>query len=518
MENSRDLAWRLLACVLIVGLCFGCQEPQTASGGGTENGVESPSPDAGAREEDPPPADAPPDLGEMVLVPEGWFLMGSNDGKPFERPAHKVYLDAYYIDLYEVTNYEFRKYVRATGASPPPHWKDGTYAPGRGLNPVTNITKEEAAAYAAWVGKRLPTEAEWEKACRGPNGNQYAFGNPFDKTLTNTADTYLCDTVPVDRHPEGLSFYGCFNLTGNVWEWVSDWFSTTYYKDKQRNPKGPPSGTLHVSKGGSWTTDAQSCRAAYRCRSLPGGRWGYCGFRCARSERTKAEIQPPGEEKMILIPAGWFLMGADEFPLSAPKRRVYLDAFKVDRVPVTNREYSDFCKATGHPVPEHWHMGYFPDGLDEHPVTNVSMDDARAFAKWAGKRLLTEAEWEKAARGTDGRMYPWGEKYDAKKANALGSKIGHTVKVGTYPEGKSPYGVLGMCGNIWEWVEGYFTKKGYAGWPDRNPKGPAEGTHHVLRGGTWSTFPINCRTYSRCMGLPGCKWGYSGFRCAKDVK
>jgi iron(II)-dependent oxidoreductase len=459
----------------------------------------------------------PPGLGKMVLVPPGWFVMGDDKGKPFERPAHKVYLDAFYIDIYEVTNHQYRRFIEKTGHAAPPHWEGRRFPPGRDFHPVVNVRWEDAQSYARWAGKRLPTEAEWEKACRGPESRRFAYGDVFDRRITNNMDSGICDTAPVDIFPSGVSPYGCFNMTGNVWEWVSDWFSTGYYKGGQRNPKGPPQGTLRVGKGGSWTTDAFSCRAAFRCRSLPGSRWGYTGFRCARSGRGPEDIRPPGEEAMVLIPAGWFRMGSDDYWWENPERRIYLDAFKIDRVPVTNREYGDFCVATGHPPPPHWHAGRVPEGKEDHPVNNLRITEARAFARWAGKRLPTEAEWEKAARGTDGRIYPWGNEYDPKKCNADGSKIGKTVPVGSYPAGKSPYGVLGMCGNVWEWVEGAWDPEHYRRMASRNPR-PPRGLQNVLRGGTWSTLPLNCRTFARCPALPGARWGYCGFRCAKSVR
>ena len=459
------------------------------------------------------PQGAPADLDAMVLVPAGPALMGYDAGKAFERPQHTVVLDAFFIDLYATTNFQYRRFVRATGHDAPPHWTDGTYEPGHDLHPVTNVRWEDALAYAQWAGKRLPTEAEWEKAARGTDGRIYPYGNTFDLELTNNGSNAAFGTVRVDRFPAARSPYGCYQMAGNVWEWVSDWFSTTYYADGQVDPHGPPSGTMHVSKGGSWTTDAAACRASFRCRSLPGARWGYCGFRCARSATPAEELQPPGREDMVLVPEGFFLMGSDHDALCAPQRRIWLDAYLIDRTPVTHAEYDRFCRATGAPPPPHWHAGRLPAGREQHPVNNVTLDEARAYAAWAGKTLPTEAQWEKAARGTDGRVYPWGEDYDETRCNTRFSKVGNTVPVGAYPEGRSPYGVLGMCGNVWEWVEGRWDPRWYAAMPEKNPNGAQAGGLHVLRGGTWSTLPALCRTTSRSQALPGARWGYCGFRC-----
>ena len=464
------------------------------------------------------PRNCPEDLDAMVFVPAGKAVKGFDHGKRFERPRHTVHLSAFHIDKYAVTNYQYRKFVRQTAHAAPPHWVENNYAWGRGLHPVTNVSWDDAVAYATWAGKRLPTEAEWEKAARGPDGLLYPYGNEFDLSITNNGDGPACDTMPVNAFPEGQSPYGCLNMSGNVWEWISDWFSLTYYEDGQVDPRGPKSGTMHVAKGGSWTTDAPTCRASFRCRSLPGGKWGYCGFRCARSVLAKDALEPPGREDMIEIPEGHFLMGSDGYYFGAPQRKIWLDAYLIDKTPVTNAQFQAFCIATRRTAPPHWHAGRHAVGFEDHPVTNVTLEDARAYAAWAGKALPTEAQWEKAARGTDGREYPWGEDYDETRCNTCYAKKGYTVPVGTYPEGASPYGVLGMCGNVWEWVEGRWDPTWYAKMPEKNPNGAQDGGRLVLRGGTWSTLPINCRTYSRSPSLRGGRWGYCGFRCVVDAR
>jgi serine/threonine-protein kinase len=302
-------------------------------------------------------------------------------------------------------------------------------------------------------------------------------------------------------------------MCGNVWEYVEDWFAVGYYADGQVNPRGPAGGAMHVSKGGSWTTDDPTCRASYRCTSLPGARWGYCGFRCAKSVIAKEDLQPSGRENMVEIPAGKFLMGSDGYLFGSPEHEIHLDAYLIDRTPVTNAGYLAFVRATRYPPPPHWRNGRPPQGWEEHPVTHVTLEDARAYAAWAGKELPTEAQWEKAARGTDGREYPWGEDYDETRCNTLHARIGRTVRVGSYPDGASPYGVLGMCGNVWEWVEGRWDPDWYEVMPERNPDGRSEEGLLVLRGGTWSTLPRNCRTWCRIQALRGTRWDYCGFRC-----
>jgi iron(II)-dependent oxidoreductase len=185
---------------------------------------------------------------------------------------------------------------------------------------------------------------------------------------------------------------------------------------------------------------------------------------------------------------------------------------------VTNVEYKRFVDATGYRVPDHWQNGQIPRGKENHPVVYVSWDEAAAYAQWAGKRLPAEAEWEKAARGTDGRKYPWGNQFDAARCNTSESKVRDTTPVGEYsPQGDSPYGVSDMAGNVSEWAADWYDENYYAQSPTRNPQGPPSGQYKVLRGGAWYSDKDFARVSFRDNVLPTFREGYVGFRCVKSV-
>ncbi len=217
-----------------------------------------------------------------------------------------------------------------------------------------------------------------------------------------------------------------------------------------------------------------------------------------RAEQALAALRSNPPSEMILIPAGNFLMG-DE------KRSVHADAFYVDKYPVTNVEYAKFVEATGRPPPPNWEEtgGTYPPDMANHPVVFVNWFDAQDYAAWAGKRLLTEAEWEKAARGTDGRVYPWGDEFDKVMCNTSEAGTGGTTPVGRYsPWGDSPYEVCDMAGNVWEW-----TATDWA--PGSSSK--------VQRGGSF----VNRGSYARCayryLGVPEPRTPNVGFRCGMSV-
>jgi formylglycine-generating enzyme required for sulfatase activity len=227
------------------------------------------------------PSLAPAGVMEMVLVPAGDSWMGSEDGGSEERPRRKVYLDGFYIDRTEVTNAQYRRFMEATGQRAPAYWGNSRFnAPDQ---PVVGVDWGDARAYCAWAGKRLPTEAEWEKTARGPDGRRYPWGDEWDPRKANFAEGGPGKPTPVGSYRAGASPYGAVDMAGNVWEWVADWYQRDYYtKAPSRNPPGPDQGALKVLRGGSWYDYPFDLRAAYRSFSTPDFRITYIGFRCAR--------------------------------------------------------------------------------------------------------------------------------------------------------------------------------------------------------------------------------------------
>ena len=240
----------------------------------------------------------------MVLIPAGPFTMGSGDPRATdEGPVHEVHLSAYYIDRYEVTNVQFTVFVEATGYLTTAEQEgqiekeDGISwrhpeGPGSDIStqldhPVVYVSWYDAQTYCGWSGKRLPTEAEWEKSARGTDGRIWPWGNIFETGYANIwgrEDGYE-KTAPVGTFPSGVSPYGALDMAGNVWERCTDWYGQDYYTGgANKNPQGPEKGQYKILRGGSWINSESVLRTTKRYKILPADRSPYVGFRCARSE------------------------------------------------------------------------------------------------------------------------------------------------------------------------------------------------------------------------------------------
>ena len=261
----------------------------------------------------------------MVYIPFGSFVMGidkeakgagkgpktlyekrmkspmSKEAFHDEGPAHEVSLDAYVIDKYETSNKQFGEFIKAAGHPAPAYWDDPRL--NKAEQPVVGVNWNDAKAFCEWAGKRLPTEAEWEKAARGPQAFRYPWGNEFDSKKANFGGEQSA-TVPINAYPEGVSSYGVYNMAGNVFEWVQDWYDPNYYKKVaglfQVNPTGPDKpvwlggtgtyvdrltvGEKRVIRGGSWIAAQASLSATHRFWNHPlNNSYGVgLGFRCAK--------------------------------------------------------------------------------------------------------------------------------------------------------------------------------------------------------------------------------------------
>ena len=189
-----------------------------------------------------------------------------------------------------------------------------------------------------------------------------------------------------------------------------------------------------------------------------------------------------GIPEMITIPAGNFIMGSDKYDNEKPAHQVYLDTYEISKNLVTVAQYRFFCQMTARKMPDPPSWGW----ADDHPMVNLGWYDADDYCRWAGGRLPTEAEWEKAARGTDGREYPWGNEWDKTKCANSEQEMKSTDPVGHYPSGASPYGCMDMAGNVWQWCSDWYDPAYYKESPAKNPKGADSGTYRVERGGGWS--------------------------------
>ncbi len=258
--------------------------------------------------EPPAATESPDNQMTMVFVPQSEFTMGS-EGYDDEKPIHMVTLDAYWIDQTEVTNAMFAKFIVATGYETESQKKGKSHifqsgvwietngadwqhptGPnsnifGREKHPVIHVSWNDATAYCEWRGDRLPTESEWEKAARGTDKRTYPWGN---KAPNNTLLNYnfnIGDTTEVGKYSDGISPLGALDMAGNVWEWVEDWYSDTYYQNSpSSNPLGPDAGINKVVRGGSWSDVEDGVRASYRGEHDPSNAKSSLGFRCARSQ------------------------------------------------------------------------------------------------------------------------------------------------------------------------------------------------------------------------------------------
>ncbi len=336
--------------------------------------------------------------------------------------------------------------------------------------PVTYVSRADAEAFCAANGVRLPTEIEWEAAARGGDDRLWPWGDELPDTTRANFGQGIGGPSPVGLHPAGAAPCGALDLAGNIWEWTAD----------------------GAARGGSYLSGPDDLTCTARLPVHPSARDPYIGFRVVA-------VEPRSSFDWVDVPAGEYVIGRDSG--ETRQRHVDVDMFELARTPVTNEQYQQFVDDTEATGPPHW-----PAPAD-HPVTFVDWHEAAAFCAWAGGRLPAEAEWEKAARGTDGRTYPWGDAEDGSLAAVgAGMKHGSTSPVGSHPDGVSPYGLLDMAGNVWEWTSTEY------------PPGGLGHSERVLRGGSYASPGLawaSCtmRSHSR----PGRRQAHIGFRVARGA-
>ncbi len=236
----------------------------------------------------------------MVFIPGGEFQRGRSHALPDDdlkwfptlmkddRPVRPIHIDPFYLDEHEVTSEQYAEFVKATKHRPPYNWPQGKIPVGQEKFPVVDVSWDDAAAYSRWAGKRLPTEAEWERACRGvAEGLEYPWGNrgpTKDDARFNGAEDGPCEICKFPRN-----YFGLCDIAGNVWEWCSDWYEKDYYqRAPARNPIGPEKGMYRVLRGGSWADVSKYLTCANRSWARPAERSPNIGFRCAKSFSHRA--------------------------------------------------------------------------------------------------------------------------------------------------------------------------------------------------------------------------------------
>ncbi len=279
-------------------------EPDAAGSAGTERpeATEPSQPDPAPEATPVPalPAQRTDSSGNILaLIPAGSFEMGKSGARADEAPPHLVYLEDFYLDIYEVTNEQFAAFLNQQGNQVEDgvpwldnlaievriHQRNGVWSPDPGYadHPAVEITWYGANAYCAWRGARLPTEAEWEKAARGTDGRDFPWGDGISCDLAQYGE---CggQTLPVGSFPAGVSPYGIHDMAGNAWEWTADWYAADYYLvSPSENPPGPAEGAFKVTRGGAWFYVADHQRTTFRNHARPSVSYSYVGFRCASS-------------------------------------------------------------------------------------------------------------------------------------------------------------------------------------------------------------------------------------------
>jgi len=483
---------------------------------------------------------------EWITIPGGTFMMGSKYGD--EKPVHQVTVKTFQMAKTEVTNKQYRVCVEAGAcASPkedsqPDFGSDCESSSSADDQPVVCVNWNQASAFAKWAGGRLPTEAEWEYAARSAGKDrEYPWGNEeasCRRAVMNDGGNGCGReaTWPVCSKTAGNTEQGLCDMAGNVWEWVQDWYHGSYRgAPTDGSAWESPAGSARVGRGGSWSLTAGYVRTSNRNRSnRPGARANYLGFR---------PVKDVSAVEWVTIPGDTFMMGSGSGkPDEKPVHKVTVQTFQMAKTEVTVKQYKACMDAGVCTAPQYGDgpCNWGISGRTDHPINCVDWEQARAFAKWAGGRLPTEAEWEYAARsaGKD-RMYPWGNEEASCRRTVMhnGCGLDVTWPVCSKTAGNTEQGLCDMAGNVWEWVQDWYFNS-YRGAPadgsawespaslsqvvpnDFRPDNltvPDNLRSRVLRGGSYySIKTTTVRAENRFSHDPGSHLGFLGFRPARS--
>lgn len=459
----------------------------------------------------------PADGSLYLYVSGGEFTMGSTAdtaASPREEPQHPVTVGEFWLQQTETTNGQYARCVSAGVCTPPSNerWSDPAY-----LNhPVTDVDWVQATTYAAWVGGRLPTEAEWEKACRDTDARAFPWGDEAPDETRSNYNNNVGDTTPVGSYPAGASPLGIVDLSGNVWEWVSSLDADYPYNATDGREEATAAGK-RVVRGGSFYYTQYQIRCVARTGFTPDTTSQHTGFRVVIDKPITEWRHNVDQALYVYVPGGAFMMGSTPdtaaSPREEPQHTVTIDGFWLQQTETTNEQYARCVAAKGctPPANERWDDAAYA----QHPVTDVNWEQANAYAAWVGGRLPTEAEWENACRGDDARAFPWGAADPTDLSANFGNTVGDTTVVGSYPDGASPVGALDLSGNVWEWVSSLDADYPYNATDGRETA--TEPGKRIVRGGSFNYTKYQIRCAARTGFAPDTALPYLGLRVALDA-
>ncbi len=522
---------------------------------------------------------------EMINIKGGTFIMGNKNGKDNEQPEHKVSVNDFKIGKYEITNEQFCHFLNIYGADTV---KEGEFRgkkmiydsekggrdwgvkftirgwrPTGGYEdyPVIYVTWYGANQYCKWAGGRLPSEAEWEYAARG--GQLTSTDPVFKYAGSNTIDDVAWYYYNADKNTHKVGTkkpnqQGIYDMSGNVFEWCSDWYNRKYYwKSPKSNPVNLTNSRSKVARGGSYTHRPEINTTTYRVGDSPYQKFSYMGFRLCygdllisskeikknKNKKRKVFIPKKVIYTMIFVKGGTFTMGnKNGRAFENVEHQVTLDDFYISNLEITNLQFSNFLNDYGsdkiktgkrkgermispsslhkkndwglHKIDDKWQPA---KGYENYPVIFVNWYGAGEYCKWAGGRLPTEAEWEYAARGGNkSQNYMYSGSNTPNKVAWYSSNSGKKTRtVGT--KRPNELGIYDMSGNVWEWCEDTFSNNYYQESPEKNPCNKISGRFRSVRGGACTNSSKSAIVYIRNRGDVGRGSTDLGFRIVKGA-